>query len=229
MLLRVNHKLARSALNAEALGESIDKEVERGWALPLTIDSLPRIKNAGVVPLGVAEQFSIDKKVECYTKSLVTHNFSLPGSLGLFVNNRVLKDILQPCFYVFCLLRILRMISAMRIKYPSKIILIGKTDPDAAYRRVHANAQIAAACIVIVGKIAFLYLRLPFGTTPAPEKYTTISEAAIDLGNDIIADTSWDATNLQSPHQHLLPREDYLPSSYPLVKADQLTVNIEAK
>ena len=35
--------------------------------------------------------------------------------------------------------------------------------------------------------------------------------------------------NLQSPHRHLLPRQDYLPPSDPLVKADQLAVNIEAK
>ena len=31
------------------------------------------------------------------------------------------------------------------------------------------------------------------------------------------------------PHRHLLPREDYLPDPDPLVKADQLAVNIEAK
>ena len=35
--------------------------------------------------------------------------------------------------------------------------------------------------------------------------------------------------NLQSPHRHLLPREDYLSDSDPLVKVDQLSVNIEAK
>ena len=86
-----------------------------------------------------------------------------------------------------------------------------------------------AAFISIVGKLNFLCLRLPFGTTPSPLEYTTISEAEIDLGNDLLADTPWDATNLQSPHRHLIPREYYLPASDLLVKADQLAVDIKAK
>ena len=72
-------------------------------------------------------------------------------------------------------------------------------------------------------------MRLLFGTTLAPSEYTTISEAAIDLGNDILVETSWYATNLQLPRRHLLPREDYLTASDPLFKADQLSVNIKAK
>ena len=74
--------------------------------------------------------------------------------------------------------------------------MIGKTNLDATYRRIHKNAQIATACIAIVVKLAFLCLSLPFGTTPTPEEYTTISEAAIELGNDLIAETSWDTTKL---------------------------------
>ena len=35
--------------------------------------------------------------------------------------------------------------------------------------------------------------------------------------------------DLQWPHRNLLPKEDYLPVSDPLVKAYQLEVNIEAK
>ena len=92
------------------------------------------------------------------------------------------------------------MISAMRIKWPSKLIMIVKTYLNASYRRFHKNAHIAATCITIVGKIAFQCLRLPFGTTTAPAEYTTISEAAIDLGNDLLSNTSWGAKKLQWPH-----------------------------
>ena len=60
MLIRGNHKSARSALNTADMEKSIDKEVEQGWALPLTIYSIRYIKNKGVVPLGVAEQLSIN-------------------------------------------------------------------------------------------------------------------------------------------------------------------------
>ena len=78
------------------------------------------------------------------------------------------------------------MISAIRSRWPTKQILIGKTDLDAAYRRIHANATTASTCIAIVDEIYFLYLRLPFGTTPAPAEYATVSEAAIELGNDLL-------------------------------------------
>ena len=42
-------------------------------------------------------------------------------------------------------------------------------------------------------------------------------------------DVSWYTTNLQSPHKHLLPREDYIYPSDPLVQAYQLSVNTESK
>ena len=78
------------------------------------------------------------------------------------------------------------MISAVQIRWPIKRILIGKTDLDAAYRRIHANATNVLICIAIVDELYFLRLRLPFGTTPAPAENTTIGEVAIDLGNDIL-------------------------------------------
>ena len=104
------------------------------------------------------------------------------------MNNRVLRDTLQLCFYGFCLLSILQMIAAMRIKWPSKCILIVKTDLDAAYQLVHANAKIMSTCIKIVENPAFICLRLTFGTTHTPAEYTTLSKAEIELGNDLLVD-----------------------------------------
>ena len=50
MIIRGNHKSSQSVLNAAALNKSISKEIDHGWALPLKIESLQSIKNAGVVP-----------------------------------------------------------------------------------------------------------------------------------------------------------------------------------
>ena len=97
------------------------------------------------------------------------------------------------------------MISAMRSICPTKRILIGKTDLDADYRRIHAHANTASTCIAIVDKLAFLCFGLPFGTTPAPAEYTTISEAAIDLGNNLLQDQSGETNDLNSPQRCLLP------------------------
>ena len=78
-------------------------------------------------------------------------------------------------------------------------------------------------------KLDFLCLFLAFGTTPEPPEYTTISESEIDLGNNLLMDTPWEATYLQLPHLHLLPGDDYLPASKLIVTADTLAVDIKSK
>ena len=120
------------------------------------------------------------------------------------------------------------MISAMQSRWPTKRILIGKTDLDKVCLWIHANAKTASTCIAIVDELAFLCLRLPFGATPAPAEYTTVSEAAIDLGNNLLQDQSWDTDDLNSPHQFLLPPEEKQQSASHLEKADPLAVEIIA-
>ena len=101
MLLRRNHKSEKSALNAADILKSIDKEVEHGWALLLTIDSTRHIKNGGIAPLGVAKKLSINERGELYTTRRVTHNCSSPGTPGLSINNQLLRDTLKTCLYSF--------------------------------------------------------------------------------------------------------------------------------
>ena len=182
--MKGNHKSSHSVLNSSALEKPISKEIDHGWTLPLTTESLQNIKNAGVVPLGVAEQFSIYNKGGRYIKICVTHDCSFPGPLGLLAKNQVQLESLQPCLYGFFRLKILQMISEMRSRWPTKRILIGKTDLDTAYRQKHTNATTVSTCIAIVDGLAFVCLRLNFGITPAPAEYTTVSERAIYLGND---------------------------------------------
>ena len=147
-------------------------------------------KIQGSFPYGVAEQFSINEKGERYIKICGTNNWSFPGPSGLLVKKWVQRESSQLLFYGFCLLRILHMISAIRSRWPTKRILIGNTYLDAAYRQINANATTASTCIAIVDKIAFLCLKLPFGTAPTPAEYTIVSEAAIDLGKNLHRDES---------------------------------------
>ena len=83
MILRGNHKSYQSVLNAVALNKDISKYIDHGWSLPLTIESLLSIKNVVVLPLGVAEQLSINEKGELYVKRRVTHDCSFPGPSGI--------------------------------------------------------------------------------------------------------------------------------------------------
>ena len=77
----------------------MDKEVEHGWELPFTNEPIRHIKDSGVLQLGVAKQFSINKKGERYNKICVAYDCSFPGPSGLSINNWVMRDTLQPCFY----------------------------------------------------------------------------------------------------------------------------------
>ena len=101
MLLQGNHKSEKSDLNVVVMEKEIDKEVEHGRALTITIESIQHIKYLGVVPLGVSKKLPINKKGEHYTKIRVIHDCYFPGTSGLSTNNRVLRDTPQPCFHVF--------------------------------------------------------------------------------------------------------------------------------
>ena len=74
-----NHKSSHSVLKSYALDKAISKDIVHGWALPLKIEYLQNIKNAGVMPLGSAEKFSKNEKGGCYIKRRVTHDCSFPG------------------------------------------------------------------------------------------------------------------------------------------------------
>ena len=54
----------------------------------------------------------------------------------------------------------------------------------------------------------------------------TFSEAAIDLGNDLLQDQSWDTDNLNLPHQPLLPHDKNQQSAIHLATADPLAMEI---
>ena len=52
----------------------MDKEVDQGWALPLTIDLVLYIKDAVIFPLGISKQLSINYNGKRYTKICVIHD-----------------------------------------------------------------------------------------------------------------------------------------------------------
>lgn len=99
--------------------------------IPFLKEDLINIPNAGVIPAGITKQRTINELGEIIDKKRVTHNASRPRKSGTSVNSLSDKDILDPCLFAFCLIRILNMIQAMRITYPSIPILLGKFDLDA--------------------------------------------------------------------------------------------------
>ena len=73
-----------------------------------------------------------------------------------------------------------------------------KLDLEAAYRRLHVTTRMALLAITIIGRIAYILLRLPFGVANGPNDYSIISETIMDLTNDILADDTFDPAIIKS-------------------------------
>ena len=114
MIKRGNHKSAESPIaNADALQANYAKEIKNGWMLPVTVESLQKLKGAAVIPVGVASQFSIDENGKQIIKRRTTHDASFPPLSEQSINNRMIRDLLADCFFGHCLLRILHQIHIM--------------------------------------------------------------------------------------------------------------------
>ena len=169
--------------------------------LPVTIESVPKIKGAGVIPVGCATQFSINKDSDQYTKQRTTHDVSFSPPSGNSVNERMNRGLLTEYFYGHCLLRFLHAIYIMRWTYPAKRIFITKLDLDAVYCQLHVIAAMVVLTITILKQIAYILLCLPFGVANGPNDFSLLSEPIVDLTNDIMIDKKWDPTDIRSPLQ----------------------------
>jgi hypothetical protein len=114
---RGNHKSASD--NHQILLDIIKEDVERGFALPLPINSLQYLPNASLAPLGCIKQSTLDASGNRSTKHRMTHVQSFLGPSSLSVNLRVQQDKLPPIMYSFVLLRSIHYILSLRHQHPS--------------------------------------------------------------------------------------------------------------
>ena len=226
MVMRGNHPSASDQANEATLLKNYEKEVRNGWMLPVTAECVTKIQDAGVIPIGIATQMTIDEKGNRLTKRRTIHDASFPPPSGMSINRRLLPESLEPCFYGFCLLRILHFIHMLRFTHPDVAILIMKLDLDAAYRRLHVLIKMAALSITIIQRIAYILLRLPFGVANGPGDYSTISETIFDMTNDILRDDTWDHKTLHSPLQAELDKPKRENTNIPFGKARRLFVPV---
>jgi hypothetical protein len=193
----------------EFLKSVYDKEVTRGWALPIPAKAVTLIPGIAVTPVGVAKQFSIDKPGAVIRKDRMTHDCSQPGVSGLSVNLRVNKDKLEEVQFGFALMRILYQIHQLRVENPQTSILLSKFDFDSAYRRMYVRLCYALLCTTIIGPIAYILFRLPFGSSPAAGLFSLLSEFVVDLSQALVEDVSWDPSTLKSSLAFMIPPPAY--------------------
>ena len=87
MIQRGNHTSAVSSENKKALSKNYDKEVSKGWMIPILPEAIPKIVGARVIPVGVAVQWTINAKGERIKKRRVTHDCSFSPPSGHSINN----------------------------------------------------------------------------------------------------------------------------------------------
>ncbi len=224
---RGNHtSSSKSKEDIEFVTETYKKEVEKGWMIPFTKESIAKMKNACVIPIGTVHQTTIDEKGNPKEKRRLTHDCSWEGPSSHSINNRINEELLEPLQYGRCIFRVLHNIQHMRFNNPTKRILMTKHDLDSAYRRLHWHAKCALLCITIVNSIAYLLTRLCFGIASGPSEWCLISETIVDFASILIADSSWNPKKIFNPKKEISSEIEYLDDSIPLKTTKEILFKV---
>ena len=179
----MNHKSALTPDHIVVLETIQKKEVSQGFTFPVTIECLRNLKGAAIIPMGMHDQWSINEAGERIVNPRACHGASFPTPSGYSVNLDHGSDLLSPYIYGQCLRRVLYDLHVKRLNHPQVIIYTIKYDFDAAYRRVHVCPAHAVKTMIIIGSLAYLLIRLPFGVESGPSKYSAVSDGISDLTN----------------------------------------------
>jgi hypothetical protein len=224
-----NHKSAEN--NMTILASHIQKEISKGWIVPLLPEHAARLNNGMISPMGVVSQSTINDRGEIIPSNRVTHDLSFPGKLsGLSINSRTDMELLEPCQYGHMLVRTIHYIITLRLKFPNLPIALQKIDFKSAYRRQHLNADTAVQCMssawIESKHYVFLNLRLSFGGSACPSEWCVISETITDLANRILNDKDWGPRDLFPDLIHRVPESKKLSDDTPYKEAKPLLVDI---
>ena len=227
LLARGNHKSAQD--EPEQIDRLLQKEVHHGFALPIPVEVVEKIKGSSVQPLGLAKQWGLTANGSRKVKYRMTQDLSYsltktPEGLPVSINSRIDMSAYAEMIFGWCLLRIIHLIVSLRFHYPLTRVLISKYDYSDAYRRMAHDADAASQTISVAAGLAFIALRLTFGGSPNPPAWTLFSEMVTDLANEISQCDDWDPSALHSPAQPVAPEPVRLPESIPLAPAAPLGV-----
>ena len=135
---RGNHKGA--ILQESTLNKLVGKDIVHGFALPITSESITKVKGGKFAPLNITTQWTIDEEGNKVQKKRLTHDQSFQGlASGISLNEQVVTSELEPLIYGHMFLRICHMIHAMRFHNPGIHIIMFKVDLDSAFRRMHLS------------------------------------------------------------------------------------------
>ena len=86
----------------------------------------------------------------------------------------------------------------------------------------------AILCTTIIGSIAYVLFRLPFGSSPAPGNFCLVSEFVIDLAQLIATDATWDPAKLFNPNRDKIPKPEHkYADNHPFTVARPLAIDVK--
>jgi len=220
---RGNHKSATKF--SDAITSIIKEDMERGFALILPIQTLKRIENASLAPLGCIKQNKIGNDGSRTHKFCLTHDQSFLGPSGTSVNIRTIHDDFPPIVYGFCLKCIIHYILNLCLHNPSSKIFISKFDFDATYRRCHMSSLTAQESLTIHNNFLLMALWLTFGGSPCPNLWGCLSESITDLSSMLIQNNYWNHTDLFDPLVNSLNDPVSHPADIPFAQTKSLSIS----
>lgn len=215
----------KSALTKDAIPivtRLMKKDVVNAYSIIVLPSCLERLKDCELYAMGLQHQMTIDENGNSVPKKRLTHNLSEDKKSGVSINQRVKKEDLPPTVYGYTMLRVLHLIHHIRFNFPEERILLKKVDIEAAYRRLHTIASVAAKCC------AQYYLthldddgnhilldENKIATNRVTGGFSFISEATFDLTDELIKCKLWDPTIDPPPLAELVPEPERLDDSQP--------------
>jgi hypothetical protein len=206
-----NHKGAVKA--PDKLFDLLDDDVTHGFNMPLPLSMVRKIPGLLMSPMNIARQNTIDELGNIVPKDRLTHDHSMEFQPQSSVNSRSRLEDHEPCHFGHALNRFFHILVHLRLKHPTRRILMTKIDWKAAYRRCHLDFDTALQCCTHLEDLILCALRLTFGGKPCPPDFSCISDTGSDLANDLVVDPTWEPLLLCSPHQAKMPPVP--PSAHP--------------
>ena len=102
----------------------------------------------------MATKWNLDEVGTLTTKKRMKYDASFRPPGGFLVYDRIYRNFLTDCFFVFCLLRLIHAIQVMRLHALSVPIFITKLYLEEAYRKIYVTAKMALLTITVIVKLA---------------------------------------------------------------------------
>ena len=123
---RGNHKSALLEEQSPHVTKLMTQDLELGYGITITVNSLNNIPGAEVYPIGYQNQLTINKQGDVIPKRTVTHDPSHSRKAGLSINQREKEEEVPGVIFGHTMFCFLHLIHHLHWNHPNNSILCNK-------------------------------------------------------------------------------------------------------